>query len=305
MTGQVVSALGARESIGGVTVSANGLGEAITDGTGAFKLNAASAGLYSLALRKGGFIDRSTRMRAPGDSPGISVIPDSFDLAAFEEFSPRSSGLRKWRSNPVLVIYRTMVDYRTASADFTEYEFVDRDQGDSNAGCVASHLQAAIREMSGGALSFDSVRIEAAAPGTRINILGQPEGTVVALSTKNLLFAGRAIGYVGSQALTYSRGMILFNADSLQPCAGFESVRYTFTHELGHVLGYAWNHMTKASSIMGAFPPPSFAPTAFDRDAIAIIYQRPVGNTAPDIDPGEYSLNVLAGPGSPRIEPIR
>jgi hypothetical protein len=53
-------------------------------------------------------------------------------------------------------------------------------------------------------------------------------------------------------------------------------------HELGHALGYL--HVTARMSIMNPSIGPE--PTDFDRQAVRIAFDRPIGNRSPDEDPG-------------------
>jgi hypothetical protein len=82
------------------------------------------------------------------------------------------------------------------------------------------------------------------------------------------------------------RGVVWVSADNL-PLCGSTAAR-VYPHELGHALGY--QHVMLEASIMSGVQPTS-ALTAFDRDAIRIVYQRPPGNRSPDVDPPTYVVN--------------
>jgi hypothetical protein len=64
-------------------------------------------------------------------------------------------------------------------------------------------------------------------------------------------------------------------------------------HELGHALGYS--HTKTAPSFM--YEVFMMTVSALDRQAFEIYMQRPSGNTSPDADPAEISVNLLGPPG--------
>jgi hypothetical protein len=70
-------------------------------------------------------------------------------------------------------------------------------------------------------------------------------------------------------------------------------------HELGHALGYL--HVTSRTSVMNPAIGPE--PNDFDRAGAIIAFQRPVGNRAPDVDPGSGTggpFGVAESGGAPR-----
>ena len=75
-----------------------------------------------------------------------------------------------------------------------------------------------------------------------------------------------------------------------------------YRHELGHALGY--QHVTRTTSIMGS---PGLPPTLtdFDRNSIAILFQRRPGNRLPDRDPSGVSVNVIGSASRHNAEPMR
>jgi hypothetical protein len=68
-------------------------------------------------------------------------------------------------------------------------------------------------------------------------------------------------------------------------------------HELGHALGY--DHVTSRQSVMNSTP--TVEPTPFDRQAAAIVFDRPPGNRAPDVDPTRVSANRAPAPGPQQL----
>ena len=69
----------------------------------------------------------------------------------------------------------------------------------------------------------------------------------------------------------------------------YSFVRSLRVHELGHALGY--RHVTAALSVMNATA--LLEPTAFDRDATRIAFDRQPGNRSPDVDPDSATTNRL------------
>ena len=78
----------------------------------------------------------------------------------------------------------------------------------------------------------------------------------------------------------------------MQTCssqAGAAPFSAVIAHELGHALGFA--HVSATPSVMAATVFSDV--TDFDRQAAAIVFQRPAGNRAPDVDP-DVPLNQPA-----------
>jgi hypothetical protein len=295
---RVVSALSPQAGVPQAKLTlANGR-EKETDAAGMSALTAQNPSMVPLVLRHPAFHQRETSVRIPADGAiDLSLIPATHDLTAFEEFSPRTGGLQRWTRNPRLMVLTHAVDYSGATLGFREYPVLDRPINPTQLDCLASGLAAKLAEMSGGHLSWDSVEIASVQPGTRFRTDATPEGTIVVLPSVSLGASGRGIAYVGSEAFVLSRGAVWLT-DNQNFC--FTSLLYL--HELGHALGYM--HVTRTLSIMSPGGLPA-APTVFDRDSIAILFQRRPGNRMPDRDlPG--LPNTATGSAARRdVEPMR
>ena len=282
-TGQVVSIASVAGGISDVLISSGG-GRARTDAQGFFTLNV-NTSTYSLLLTHPDYVDRRTAIRLPANGLQVSMIPSTFDQAAFEEFAPRTTttGLRRWTQDPSLLVLTNVVNYDAIAFDPL---VTDRQVAGADLACLRDGVQKAIGMMSDGVLSFRQVDTLSLPAGSRFSIPSTNEGTIVVAATKGLGANGRASAFAGNQPAVLVRGIVWVTADNLSLC-GSTAAR-VYPHELGHALGY--QHVTLEPSVMSGIQP-SNGLTPFDRDALRIIYQRPPGNRAPDIDPPTYVMN--------------
>ena len=297
-TVRVVSALSEQVGLPQVALTvANGVQQQ-TDDAGLSVIRAESPATVPLRLLHPAFLERETAVRIPDDRTiDLSLIPSTHDLIAFEEFSPRTAGLRRWTRNPRLLVLTHAVDFSRATLGFLEYPVIDRPISRAQLDCLAAGVGDALREMSGGHLSWDSVDFGEVEPGTTFRTDATPEGTIVVLPSVSLGAGGRGIGYVGSEPFVLSRGAVWMSADFMNYCL----ISVLYRHELGHALGY--QHVTRTVSIMSTGLPAGL--TDFDRDSIAILFQRRPGNFYPDRDPSGVSLNVVGTAARHGIEPLR
>lgn len=283
-TGQVVSLASPSNGISNVVISATGAMGTRTDASGFFTLSPATS-IYALSLTHPDFIERRTAAALPASGLHVSIIPSTFDQAAFEEFAPRSTatGLRRWTTNPSLVVLRNVLEY-----DGVNYVplVTDRQVSEADFNCMVDGVQRAIAPMSDSTLTFKKVNVLSPLAGSRFSVPGTAEGTIVLAAARGVQANGRAAAFAGVQPDVLVRGVVWITADNL-PLCGSTAAR-VFPHELGHALGY--QHVTLEPSVMSGIDPTS-ALTAFDREALRIIYQRPPGNRAPDIDPPGYVIN--------------
>lgn len=281
--GRVVSVTDTNTGVSGVNVSVDGAAPFQSDASGAFSTRL-PAGTHALNFTHPQFVTRQTHAVLPASDLLASLMPSSFDLAAFNEFSPRTRGLRRWASNPSLVVLTNAVDYVNGATRFRVTDHVVPADGFS---CMLNGIAGSIGEMSGGALSFVNVTPTTPSVDSYFDITTTAEGTIVAMAARDLGANGRGNAYEGSTPDVFVRGVVWINADALPLCSTTSDGVYP--HELGHALGY--QHVTLEPSIMSGIGP-TRTPTAFDRAAIAYIYQRPPGNRAPDIDPSNYTINT-------------
>lgn len=267
-----------------MSVSIDGAAPVQSGDGGAFLANA-QAGTHALSLGRSEFITRQTHAVLPAADLVLSLMPASVDVPAFEQFSPRAAGLRRWTSSPSLVVLTNEVDYVNGA---TRFRVTDHVVPADAFACMRGGLASAINEMSGGALVFTSVTSYSPPVESSLDVMAMPEGTIVAMAARDLGANGRGIAYESSKPDVLVRGVVWINGDVLPLCSS--TADGVYAHELGHALGY--QHVTLEPSIMGGIGP-TRTPTTFDRQAIAWIYQRPPGNRAPDVDPGNYNVNVL------------
>jgi hypothetical protein len=284
---RVVSALNPQLGIGQVVLTVANGPEQQTDGAGMSVIRAQGQSTVPLRLRHPAYIERETSVRVPDDHPvDLSLIPSTHDLTAFEEFSPRTAGLRRWTRNPRLMVLSHAVDYSGATLGFREFPVIDRPITRVQLDCLAAGIAASLPELSGGHLVWDSIGIMEVEPGARFRTDETPEGTIVVLPSISLGAPGRGTAYVGTQPFALSRGAIWMNAEILNFCV----TALLYRHELGHALGYL--HVTRTFSIMSPGGLPS-EPTEFDRNSIEILFQRRPGNLPPDRDPTGVAVNVI------------
>jgi len=230
-------------------------------------------------------ISRNTFLKVPGSEVVVSVIPETFDLNAFDEMA-RQPTIKRWLSPPPLVVQRRVLNYADLDTGTLTGRAEVRPQGDVSE--LIGHMSAALPELTGSVLTqFRSVAEQTAAEGSAvpITISGQ-----ISVFWVNGLLAGS--GYEGFSRWEFRNfvitgGVILLDSQSDRG----PNRQWLRWHELGHTLGYS--HVTARTSLMS----PSASPmTNFDREAGKIAYSRPVGNRSPDIDPDDSSLNSLAPP---------
>ena len=283
-TGQVVGIAMPASGISDVVISGVGLLGARTDAKGFFSINT-NTSTYALLLTHPDFVERRTAAILPASGLHVSMIPLTFDRAAFEELAPRATavGLRRWTENPSLIVLANVVEY-----DGVAYDPIvtDRHVADADFACLLDGVQRAIAPMSDNVMTFRAVDVVSPPAGSRFSIPGTSEGTIVVAVAHGLSANGRAATFAGLRPEVLVRGVVWVSADNLPLCGS--TAGRVYPHELGHALGY--QHVMLEASVMSGVQPTS-ALTAFDRDAIRIVYQRPPGNRSPDVDPPTYVVN--------------
>ena len=280
LQGQTVSAIDGNAT-GQVSVQIANRSAIQSDADGNFQVDVTSAGTFSVILSGSGVVERRTSLKAPApDRTRVSLIPAEFDLAAFDEMARGRNGrLQRWTSRPALVIVGTVMKFSPERAD--RYEAMSERLSSDDVTGLTNHLNEGLALLTGGTFSsFASVKVEWPAAGEQVAV--QRTGTIVAGRYSGIESLTQAVG-LGNAAEqpdgSIAGGTIWLDRDFERNEGPRRLVRI---HELGHALGYG--HVTVRTSVMNPSLGP--APTEFDRAAALIAFQRPVGNTSPDTDPG-------------------
>lgn len=274
--------------VAGVTVAP---GDVQGTGTaaGVITLSASSSSTTAriVTLNAAGYVPRSFSVKVPGAASTVTMIPTTFNLTAFDELM-RVTQLTRWASNPPLRMLTRVVQFtglqQADAAGLNEVMTTAELDG------LQADLADGLSALTGGRhTAFASVTRQALTPGERADVLVTGVITVaryVGLSAETG-FAGYARWHTLPNG-TVTGGTIMLDRDrELNDEASV--VRLVRMHELGHALGYT--HVTQTDSVMNVLAVP---PTAFDRQATGIAFQRPPGNMRPDADPTSVSLNTLS-----------
>lgn len=291
LQGKTVSAIDG-SATGEVSVQIGNRFAIQSDADGNFQVDVGGPGTYAAVLNGSRVVERRTNLTGPtADRTKVPLIPASFDLPAFDEMFRGSTGrLKRWTARPALVIVGTVMKYSSSATD--RFEALGERLTADEVTALTNHLNEALALLTGGTFtSFASVNVEWPAAGEQVGV--QRNGTIVVGRYTGIQNLAQTIGY-GSWAEqadgTVVGGSIWLDRDFDRDDAGRRLVRI---HELGHALGYS--HVTVRTSIMNPALGPS--PTDFDRAAAVIAFQRPVGNTSPDNDPGVGSGGFAVADG--------
>ena len=272
---------------GGISdvVIASSAGSTLSDAGGHFQLTTTAGDSVDARLSRGGYIDRETTLRAGDGAARLSMIRDDFDLRTFDEMF-RAPQLQRWTTTPVLLVEGTTL--RFAGFDRSDAEATSGRVSDSEMGSLIDDLRWGLSTLTGGHYSdFASVQRQQSAAGAQVGVLNPGVITVA-------LYQGltATTGYWGyGRTLVQSDGTIVGGSIMIDRdfnASGSPRRRALRVHELGHALGA--NHVTLRASVMNAQV--STEPTAYDRTAGLLAYQRAAGNRYPDVDPSGSRINA-------------
>ena len=287
LLGQTVDAVTGAATANVIVQAPGGL-TATSDANGLFQLDA-NSGSIRARLQGSGIVDRDATLRL--DASGrtrLSLIPSTFDLAAFDEmFRASRARLQRWTTRPSLVIIASVMDYQTdADSDVATAERMNDDE----VARMTADLTEGLTLLTGGTFtSFASVEVERPSAGVRVPVLRT--GKIVVGRYNGVATEPGRVGYgrwFESSDGSIAGGAVFLDARFDQSDARRRLLRI---HELGHALGY--NHVTKRPSIMNAMI--GTEPTDFDRAAAVIAFQRPIGNQSPDVDPDTVRAMAVGG----------
>lgn len=279
MTVKVVDVLTHRP-VQGASVMVGGLGVE-TDAEGMLRLTSRSSELVRVRARAAGYVERETGLRlTPTPQPIVlSLIPTSFDMVGFDSGFRSAGQLRRWQTNPRLVMHASVFSFPLYPRATDETLTPD------TLSCFETHLEAALPELTGGTLSFAGTQV--LPPLQRGDAAERFNGGAITLFVGG--FCSDQYGcsnvQIVNQATVHAGVIERFESGRSPYCDSTLGRR--LTHLLGHALGL--QHVLNRPSFMTASG--DAAITAEDRQAIAVQYQRPAGNRSPDTDPDGFSLN--------------
>jgi hypothetical protein len=288
LTGTLIEGL-SESLVSGATVAVDGLGVFTSTTEGTFQIDAPDPEqIRDLTISSAATVTRTTQLRVPGPDTRLTVIPRSFDLAAFDQMFRPGGGLQRWVSPPRLVLQTRVLQFTNVTAQ--EYMAADPVMSGEDVDLLIKDLKWGLPQMTDGRLQFAGDARETATSGTSVRV-ARP-GEIVVARFEGLQAATGFWGYGrwasdGSGAI--QGGIIML--DAAFDSSGSRFRRSLRVHELGHALGYS--HVTVRASVMNASA--QIEPNEFDLNAARIGFLRPPGNRTPDIDPDAFTTNLRTG----------
>jgi hypothetical protein len=274
-------------AVAGAAVSGNGLTGGTTDSTGAVTLSTSTAATYGVDVTASGYVTRNTLLKLPGNDAAVSLIANSFDLAAFNQMF-RVSALQRWTSAPTLVIISNVLEYNDAGPTQTALaEALTPEEIQS----IISDLSYGLPLLTAGHFAnFSSISTQTVSAGEAVTLL--TTGRITFARCHGVTAARQASG-VGQWQFqsddTVTGGSVCVDRDfELSNNALRRGIRL---HEMGHALGS--QHVTVKDGVLMNPTITVNDVTTWDRDAAKIAFQRPPGNRSPDRDPATFSTNRL------------
>lgn len=276
--------------LGGITIDLDSVGQSTTSADGSFQFDGSDPEqIHTVTLSSPSIVTRTTRLRVPGPPATLSLIPASFDLAAYDQMFRSSGGLlHRWTSAPsVVVLSRVLQFTNITDADYTA-------RGDAMSDGEVNDLLADLRwtlpQLTGHTFAaFADEQRESAAEGDRVRV--SRTGLIVVARYEGLTTATGYWGYTRwawNAAGELQAGIVML--DSSFETSGSPFRRSLRAHEFGHALGYT--HVGVRTSVMN--PDARTEPNAFDKDGAKIAFKRAPLNRTPDIDPDPFTGNLRA-----------
>ena len=264
LVGQTVSAIHGTAATG-MSVRVGHTRVVTSDSSGNFATEISEPGTYLTTVTGNGYIERDTALEGPGAQRiRVSLIPASFDLSAFNQMCRTANArLQRWINRPSLIVLGSVMSYRGGTG--FDYTATSERLSDGETAELVAHLTEGLSLLTGGTYTnFASTEIVPLQGGDRVS-MARTGKIVVGRYTGILSGLGDTIGYGTWQEQADGAvvgGMMFLDRDFDRNDSRRRLLRI---HELGHALGYL--HVTTQSSIM------------------TIAFQRPPGNTSPDVDP--------------------
>jgi len=169
ISGRALDAISDR-ALDGVTVRIEGIGAATTGVDGSFSLSTSDPEqIRAVTLSSPATVERQTRLRVPGPSATLSLMPASLDLPAFDQMFRNDGVLRRWTGAPALVIQRRVLQF-TSPAE-SQYTATVATMTDSEVAGLLADLNWGLPQLTGNRFTaFSDVRIETAAEGDQVPV---------------------------------------------------------------------------------------------------------------------------------------
>jgi hypothetical protein len=285
VTGHLVDVLDGRPIQGASVESYSGAAAATTDAEGRFTATAAGDLPFRLLIKHPDYVERLTWAREADLQLRISMIPNTFNMAAFEEaFRNSGHGTGRWMRAPSLVVVtRVLQPAYQDDAPIVTNEEVPQPVVD---GIVADIRDAFLRLTDGRIGGFTEVTFESPHPGSRVPVLR--DGVITVARYRGMVAVMGLVGF----SRRYSPTGVIVRATIGLDCDydDLPTAKHTRQHEMGHSVGFAQGNW---DSVMNPQLMPRVLITEWDTQAARIAYQRPPRNKSPDADPQEevsYSL---------------
>jgi hypothetical protein len=285
--GRLVDVLRSDQGIGSANVAPQGLSATVSNESGYFVLQSAQPATFVVDVSSPSWVTRQTLLKVPGADTNVSLIPGSLNMTYFDEMCRGFGRVVRWGSAPALFVESAILQYgtRVASADLVPEAHLERTIGE---------LRQVLPILSAGHFpDFASMERRTTAAGERSIA---PAGAIALTWQRGLLDGFGHVAYGARQPGAPDGGLrtgevaLDFDWHALGLPRGSRTDFFNVVqHELGHTMGFS--HTTTRPSFM--YEVFLMTISAQDRDAFAIVMQRPSGNRTPDIDPSGTSLNVI------------